>query len=213
MRQSEVELDRLARQDSLTGLANREVLRRALDDALVGAVAAEAPLLGVPARPRPVQGRQRHPGAPRGGHFASSGVAAAARGGRRDGPGRPPRRRRVRGRVAAKPRPRPTSRRLAQGIIDSLSRPYTINGTVVSIGASIGIVTSDYDDRTSDDLMRDADLGALRRQGGRKGLLPLLRAGDARSGARTAADGIGPSGRARERPAAGRLPAAGRCFE
>ena len=37
MRQSEVELDRLARQDSLTGLANREALRRALDDALVGA--------------------------------------------------------------------------------------------------------------------------------------------------------------------------------
>ena len=38
MRQSEVELDRLARQDSLTGLANREALRRALDDALVSAV-------------------------------------------------------------------------------------------------------------------------------------------------------------------------------
>ncbi len=38
MRQSEVELDRLARQDSLTGLANREMLRRALDDALLGAV-------------------------------------------------------------------------------------------------------------------------------------------------------------------------------
>jgi predicted signal transduction protein with EAL and GGDEF domain len=48
--------------------------------------------------------------------------------------------------------------KLAQGIIDSLSRPYTINGTAVTIGASIGIVTSDYDDRTSDDLMRDADL-------------------------------------------------------
>src|SRR5438309_5873061 len=31
MRQSEVELDRLARQDSLTGLPNREVLRRALE--------------------------------------------------------------------------------------------------------------------------------------------------------------------------------------
>ncbi|HEX6740455.1 MAG TPA: PAS domain-containing protein, partial [Sphingomicrobium sp.] len=37
MRQSEVELDRLARQDSLTGLPNREVLRRALDDALISA--------------------------------------------------------------------------------------------------------------------------------------------------------------------------------
>ena len=38
MRQSEVELDRLARQDALTGLANRQALRRALDDALVSAV-------------------------------------------------------------------------------------------------------------------------------------------------------------------------------
>jgi PAS domain S-box-containing protein len=35
IRQSEVELDRLARQDALTGLANRQALRRALDDALV----------------------------------------------------------------------------------------------------------------------------------------------------------------------------------
>ena len=38
MRQSEVELDRLARQDSLTGLPNREVLRHALDDAMISAV-------------------------------------------------------------------------------------------------------------------------------------------------------------------------------
>src|SRR4029453_740245 len=48
--------------------------------------------------------------------------------------------------------------KLAQGIIDSLSRPYTINGTLVSIGASVGIVTSDYDDRTPDDLMREPAL-------------------------------------------------------
>src|SRR5438445_6804893 len=48
--------------------------------------------------------------------------------------------------------------KLAQAIIDNLSRPYTINGAAVSIGASVGIVTSDYDDRTSDDLMLDADL-------------------------------------------------------
>jgi diguanylate cyclase (GGDEF)-like protein len=58
---------------------------------------------------------------------------------------------------------------LAQGIIDSLSRPYTINATVVSIGASVGIVTSDYDDRTSDDLMRDADLALYAAKGAGKG--------------------------------------------
>ena len=37
IRRWEVELDRLARQDWLTGLANREALRRALDDALISA--------------------------------------------------------------------------------------------------------------------------------------------------------------------------------
>ena len=58
---------------------------------------------------------------------------------------------------------------LAQAIIDSLSRPYTINGTVVSIGASVGIVTSDYDDRTSDDLMRDADLALYAAKAAGKG--------------------------------------------
>ena len=59
--------------------------------------------------------------------------------------------------------------KLAQGIIDSLSRPYTINRTAVSIGASIGIVTSDYDDRTSDDLMRDADLALYAAKAAGKG--------------------------------------------
>jgi diguanylate cyclase (GGDEF)-like protein len=58
---------------------------------------------------------------------------------------------------------------LAQGIIDSLSRPYTINGTAVSIGASVGIVTSDYDDRTPDDLMRDADLALYAAKAAGKG--------------------------------------------
>src|SRR5438270_8649484 len=38
MRQSDVDLDRVARQESLTGLRNRDVLRRALDAALVSAV-------------------------------------------------------------------------------------------------------------------------------------------------------------------------------
>ena len=59
--------------------------------------------------------------------------------------------------------------KLAQGIIDNLSRPYTINGNAVSIGASVGIVTSDYDDRTSDDLMRDADLALYAAKAAGKG--------------------------------------------
>ena len=168
MRQSEVELDRLAKQDSLTGLANRGALRRALDDALVGAVRrkhrcsiflldldrfkAVNDTLGHPAgdtllrlvslRLREVIGELGQVGRLGGDEFEVVLPATSSK---------------------------PDLSELAQGIIDSLSRPYTINGTVVSIGASIGIVTSDYDDRTSDDLMRDADLALYAAKAAGKG--------------------------------------------
>ena len=168
MRQSEVELDRLARQDSLTGLANREALRRALDDALVSAVRrkhrcsiflldldrfkAVNDTLGHPAgdtllrlvslRLREVIGEAGQVGRLGGDEFEVVLPAASSK---------------------------DELSRLAQGIIDSLSRPYTINGTAVSIGASVGIVTSDYDDRTSDDLMRDADLALYAAKAAGKG--------------------------------------------
>ncbi|HTK59425.1 MAG TPA: EAL domain-containing protein [Sphingomicrobium sp.] len=168
MRQSEVELDRLARQDSLTGLANREMLRRALDDALVGAVRrkhrcsiflmdldrfkAVNDTLGHPAgdtllrlvslRLREVIGEAGQVGRLGGDEFE---VVLPSISNKDELAG------------------------LAQGIIDSLSRPYTINGTAVSIGASVGIVTSDYDDRTSDDLMRDADLALYAAKAAGKG--------------------------------------------
>jgi diguanylate cyclase (GGDEF)-like protein len=168
MRQSEVELDRLARQDSLTGLANREALRRALDDALVGAVRrkhrcsvflldldrfkAVNDTLGHPAgdtllrlvalRLTDEVGEQGQVGRLGGDEFQVVLPSLSSK---------------------------PELSKLAQGIIDSLSRPYTINGTVVSIGASVGIVTSDYDDRTSDDLMRDADLALYAAKAAGKG--------------------------------------------
>jgi diguanylate cyclase (GGDEF)-like protein/PAS domain S-box-containing protein len=168
MRQSEVELDRLAKQDSLTGLANREALRRALDDALVGAVRrkhrcsvflldldrfkAVNDTLGHPAgdtllrlvslRLREVIGPLGQVGRLGGDEFEVVLPATSHQ---------------------------DELAELAQGIIDSLSRPYTINGTVVSIGASVGIVTSDYDDRTSDDLMRDADLALYAAKAAGKG--------------------------------------------
>ena len=168
VRQSEVELDRLARQDSLTGLANREMLRRALDDALLGAVRrkhrcsvflldldrfkAVNDTLGHPAgdtllrlvslRLRDVIGDAGQVGRLGGDEFE---VVLPSTSNKED------------------------LSKLAQGIIDSLSRPYTINGTAVSIGASVGIVTSDYDDRTSDDLMRDADLALYAAKAAGKG--------------------------------------------
>jgi diguanylate cyclase (GGDEF)-like protein/PAS domain S-box-containing protein len=168
MRQSEVELDRLAKQDALTGLANRQALRRALDDALVSAVRrkhrcsmflldldrfkAVNDTLGHPAgdtllrlvalRLRDVIGDAGQVGRLGGDEFE---IVLPATSDKKE------------------------LSKLAQGIIDSLSRPYTINGTAVSIGASVGIVTSDYDDRTSDDLMRDADLALYAAKAAGKG--------------------------------------------
>jgi diguanylate cyclase (GGDEF)-like protein len=168
MRQSEVELDRLARQDSLTGLANREVLRRALDDALIGAVRrkhrcsvflldldrfkAVNDTLGHPAGDtllRLVSLRLREEVGDRGQVGRLGGDEFEV--------------------VLPSTSDKNELSQLAQGIIDNLSRPYTINGTAVSIGASVGIVTSDYDDRTSDDLMRDADLALYAAKAAGKG--------------------------------------------
>jgi diguanylate cyclase (GGDEF)-like protein len=168
MRQSEVELDRLARQDALTGLANRQALRRALDDALVGAVRRKHRcsvfLLDLD-RFKAVNDTLGHPA----GDTLLRLVALRLR----DVIGEAGQVGRLGGDEFEVVLPNTSSKdelsKLAQGIIDSLSRPYTINGTAVSIGASVGIVTSDYDDRTSDDLMRDADLALYAAKAAGKG--------------------------------------------
>ena len=168
MRQSEVELDRLARQDSLTGLANREALRRALDDALVGAVRRKHRcsvfLLDLD-RFKAVNDTLGHPA----GDTLLRLVALRLT----DEVGKVGQVGRLGGDEFQVVLPATSDKealsKLAQGIIDSLSRPYTISGTAVSIGASVGIVTSDYDDRTSDDLMRDADLALYAAKAAGKG--------------------------------------------
>ena len=168
VRQSEVELDRLARQDSLTGLANREVLRRALDDALIGAARRKHRcsvfLLDLD-RFKAVNDTLGHP--------AGDTLLRLVSLRLRDEVGEMGQVGRLGGDEFEVVLPEAPSKaelcRLAQAIIDSLSRPYTINGTVVSIGASVGIVTSDYDDRTSDDLMRDADLALYAAKAAGKG--------------------------------------------
>jgi diguanylate cyclase (GGDEF)-like protein/PAS domain S-box-containing protein len=168
MRQSEVELDRLAKQDSLTGLANREMLRRALDDALVGALRRKhlcsVFLLDLD-RFKAVNDTLGHP--------AGDTLLRLVSLRLRDAIGELGQVGRLGGDEFQVVLPATSSKdelsKLAQGIIDSLSRPYTINGTAVSIGASVGIVTSDYDDRTSDDLMRDADLALYAAKAAGKG--------------------------------------------
>ncbi|MCH8615035.1 EAL domain-containing protein [Sphingomonas sp. SM33] len=168
VRQSEVELDRLARQDSLTGLANREALRRALDDALLGAARRKhlcsVFLLDLD-RFKAVNDTLGHP--------AGDTLLRLVSLRLRDEVGKMGRVGRLGGDEFQVVLPSTSSKedlaKLAQGIIDNLSRPYTINGTAVSIGASVGIVTSDYDDRTSDDLMRDADLALYAAKAAGKG--------------------------------------------
>src|SRR4051794_36018977 len=168
MRQSEVELDRLARQDALTGLANRQALRRALDDALVGSVRRKHRcsmfLLDLD-RFKAVNDTLGHPAGDTLLRLVAlrlqDVIGEAGQVGRLDGDEFEV--------VLPAVSDKNELSRLAQGIIDSLSRPYTINGTAVSIGASIGVVTSDYDDRTSDDLMRDADLALYAAKAAGKG--------------------------------------------
>jgi diguanylate cyclase (GGDEF)-like protein len=167
-RQSEVELDRLARQDALTGLANRQALRRALDDALVGAVRRKHRcsifLLDLD-RFKAVNDTLGHPA----GDTLLRLVALRLT----DAVGDKGQVGRLGGDEFQVVLPSLSSQaelsELAQAIIDSVSRPYTINGTAVSIGTSVGIVTSDYDDRTSDDLIRDADLALYAAKSAGKG--------------------------------------------
>jgi diguanylate cyclase (GGDEF)-like protein len=175
MRQSEVELDRLARQDALTGLANRQALRRALDDALVSAVRRKhrcSMFLMDLDRFKAVNDTLGHPA----GDTLLRLVALRLR----DVIGKAGQVGRLGGDEFEVVLPSSSDKtelsKLAQGIIDSLSRPYTINGTAVSIGASVGIVTSDYDDRTSDDLMRDADLALYAAKAAGKGCFRFFEA-------------------------------------
>src|SRR3954454_15204868 len=168
MRQSEVELDRLARQDSLTGLPNREALRRALDDALVSAARRKhrcSIFLMDLDRFKAVNDTLGHPA----GDTLLRLVALRLT----DEVGTLGQVGRLGGDEFEIVLPAVSSEadlsRLAQAIIDSLTKPYFINSTNVTIGASIGIVTSDYDDRTADDLMRDADLALYAAKAAGKG--------------------------------------------
>ena len=58
---------------------------------------------------------------------------------------------------------------IAGEIIHALSQPYLIQSHLISIGASIGIATSDYDDRSAVDLVRDADLALYSAKAAGKG--------------------------------------------
>ncbi len=58
---------------------------------------------------------------------------------------------------------------IAERIIKSLSHPYSIDGARCIIGASVGIAVSPFDGKTSEDLVRNADLALYAAKGGGRG--------------------------------------------
>lgn len=58
---------------------------------------------------------------------------------------------------------------LADRIIRSLSQPYSIDGSRCIIGASVGIAVSPFDGRSSEDLIRSADLALYAAKGSGRG--------------------------------------------
>ncbi len=65
--------------------------------------------------------------------------------------------------------PRPSLEELAREIIASLSQPYSIEGQRVVIGASVGIAMSPDDGTTSEELIRNADLALYAAKDGGRG--------------------------------------------
>jgi diguanylate cyclase (GGDEF)-like protein/PAS domain S-box-containing protein len=63
---------------------------------------------------------------------------------------------------------------LAQRVLDSLSRPVTLNGTEVLPGASVGLTFSDLGYRTVDEMLRDADLAMYEAKAAGRGRVALF---------------------------------------
>lgn len=157
IRRSEAEISRLARFDALTGLANRSEIGNLLRQSLIGQAgttrpatlflldldrfknvndsfghpAGDALLKQVAQRLLNVIGSQGHVGRLGGDEF----------------------------KVVLPGKTNPSQlEALAKAVIESLSRPYFIEHTQMSIGASVGIAVSPDHGRTDEDLTRNADL-------------------------------------------------------
>ncbi len=63
---------------------------------------------------------------------------------------------------------------LAQRVLVALSRPFSIEGTEIVPGASIGITFSDLGYRTADEVLRDADLAMYEAKAGGRGRVVLF---------------------------------------
>ena len=67
-----------------------------------------------------------------------------------------------------------TLRELGEKIISSLSQPYSVEGSRCIIGASVGIAVSPIDGRSSDELIRNADLALYAAKGSGRGCVSFF---------------------------------------
>jgi diguanylate cyclase (GGDEF)-like protein len=169
MRRSQAEVTRLAQYDSLTGLANRVQMLRSLEQAVAGTRGqpGECTLLMLDLdRFKTVNDTLGHPAGDALLRQVSQRLQRVVgdRGlvGRQGGdefkvilPGR----------VDAT-----ELTQMAEGIISTLAQPYSIEGTLVVIGVSIGISACPRDGVTSDALIRNADLALYAAKGDGRGV-------------------------------------------
>lgn len=59
---------------------------------------------------------------------------------------------------------------LADAVINSVSQPYQIQGSTISVGASVGVAIAPQDGATADDLVRNADLALYAAKGAGRGV-------------------------------------------
>jgi diguanylate cyclase (GGDEF)-like protein len=168
-RKSEAEITRLALFDSLTGLANRQRMRISLEKTLAqntGPYRATSLFLMDLDRFKAVNDTLGHPAGDallqQVAQRLQRGVGDAGLVGRLGGdefkvvlPGMGN---------------RDALATLAKDLIASLSQPYFISGTAVTIGCSIGIAISPDDGETSETLVRNADLALYAAKGDGRGV-------------------------------------------
>ena len=169
MRRSQAEVKRLAQFDSLTGLANRVQMLRSLEEAVAGKAGQprDCTLMMLDLdRFKSVNDTLGHPAGDALLRQVSQRLQRVVGDlglvGRQGGdefkillPGR---------------HDRVMLTQLAQTIINSVSQPYSVEGTVVVIGVSIGISACPEDATTAEALIRNADLALYAAKGGGRGV-------------------------------------------
>ena len=209
IRERESAIHHLAYHDDLTGLPNRNRFRVEVAEAIAAARRAPRPPGGGAARPRPLQGHQRHPRPPRRRPPAdAAGEAARGRRRRARAGGGAPRRRRVR-RAAAGARACARPSRRSPSCASCCRRRWRPRSCASSCQASIGIAL--FPDHGGDpaSLLRAGRGGDVRRQGEEARHRLLRRQPGPPQRAAADADGRA-APRHRDRRAAPLLPAQGR---